>query len=92
MAKLSARNRRELSRYERLEVAPEPGIMARTTTYALMSDGHILSKRAVRFDDEPRPHSLPWKDSPGYLGVGQFAEFRAQLVRRGFSLVGAHHA
>lgn len=70
MAKLSARNRREMSRYQRIAFGGR-------TLYAFMSDGHVLS----RFAD------AGWKDSPGYIGVGQFAAFRDRLKLQGFSLV-----
>jgi hypothetical protein len=72
MAKLSARNRKEVVRLDRArdvshdELVLWPLVLWRRSTVALMSDGTVLEKKDVRFrpsqfETGPRAHSYGWK-------------------------------
>lgn len=61
MAKLSARNRTELVRFEHESNGSSTLTDWSRTTIALMSDGKVLKKYDVRFLPDGRKHSYGWK-------------------------------
>jgi hypothetical protein len=68
MAKLSARGRTEVARFSKEEKVTDPSRSTdwERTTYALMSDGHLLKKWDVNFKSSNilpgGKHSYGWKD------------------------------
>lgn len=68
MAKLSARGRTEVARFSKEKTVTDPDryVDWERITYALMSDGHLLKKRDVRFKETTilaeQKHCYGWKD------------------------------
>lgn len=91
MAKLSARGRTELARYTKESTDAQycgSDVQWRRKQYAFMSDGHVLMKDTVRFNDGGSRggelYSWPWKDQ-GNLRVAKFGTMQANLIARGFA-------
>lgn len=63
MAKLSARGRKEVVRFENLQVVtdPESLVSERRYTVAFMSDHTLLKKIDVVFKSDGKKHSYGWK-------------------------------
>ncbi len=90
MAKLSARGRTELARYTKESTDAQwcgSDVQYRRKQYAFMSDGHVLLKDTVRFNDGGARggelYSWDWKDQ-GNLGLRKFDTIQANLTARGF--------
>ena len=65
MAKLSARGRVELARFEKRTPDsndPNEAFVDNRFQLAAMSDGHILKKMTARWKDTGRIHDWGWKD------------------------------
>lgn len=90
MAKLTARDRKEVLRMERVSNKEDEMTVWNRHTYALMSDGTLLQKRDLKFkpnafESKPRFHSQGWKrvGKPNKT-VGQVCE---ELTKRGYRIV-----
>lgn len=90
MAKLSARGRQEVVRFSKESTVtdPERYVDWERTTYALMSDGHLLKKWDVRFKAttvlSAQKHTYGWKDQ-GKKPNLTADKLREVLLAKGFT-------
>lgn len=93
MAKLKAKGRMELMRFEKVcEVRSDSAIEWHRESIALMSDRTILSKRDVRFKPDqfspkPRIHSYGWKVAGKVSPTVELERIQKAYESKGFTRI-----